>query len=358
MSITTQHDSQTTVLDQLVQHVYITNLSIGWPRLRLTIRDAVVEVGNGEVVSEKLRTNPKWDLLPGKWRKLFQSIDSKARTVLAKQSIRFTTPAMAMLPITSAEQVFEKLSELRTAFFDAADDFSAEFHDIRAGLFDRISLEVGRHVASAVFAKIPKTAEHIRNRFYFTWAIIPIGYNNLSERNTQRLLVARAAAIQTGQHDIAEQLDQVLSSVSKALRDVAVSEARELTQAARKQMETYAERLVHTITDEPRRQLIEAASHLREAMASGKFIKNGSLERVREAVQLINSFQFLQDDQLLREAQRLDTYLAGHDASSINHADDNLQEALSAVIDATVAVANDAASAAQAKRRFMQLTIE
>ena len=262
-----------------------------------------------------------------------------------------------MLPITVAEDTFRKLQSYRDAFLTYASDFAAEYPDIYESLRQQVTMEIGCETAAKLFSRIPSDPEQVRQKFYFNWTIIPVGYNNLSEGNIARLTEACAEAKQAGLSGIVDRLEHVLRDVSCAASAISTERAQLLTQEARQQMQEDSKELVMSLSEEPRQRLLEAVKRLSEAVTDNRNIRASTLERIQEAVQLVNSFSFVQSEEVLRESRNLANYLRRFSPADINAASEQTRQAIATVIDKVVQVTQDAEKAARARQNFLAIDL-
>jgi len=355
------------LLDAITRHVFLVMLHISWPKMSYKIADAIVEVkveGNGKTeeekkeIAEEFRTKPQWQLMPTEWRKRLGNLEGRARSLLSHASIQFAARGMAVLPVARAKDIFQGLRALRAEMEQCRDEFVADYEDILATLEEKLEEDLFKKVQG----KLPDSDE-VADKFGIVWAIIPAGgRTNLNE--TQMRDIERAI------NDSAQKFDDLKQARPRAIknaltalknfkeseaqreRQITDDEANELVDEAREQMHKFTQEMLQDMAREPRQVLMDAADNLMAALKDpDRIIRNGTINQVREAFEMVEGFEFLAGPELLRTMRECRQRLDNVTPQMLN-GDAEIGAALAAGLQGVRNEAADAEESSNAVRRF------
>jgi hypothetical protein len=281
---------------------------------------------------------------------------------------------MTMLPIRRAPDVFAALRTHREEFFMLRNDFIQQYpairDELRAHLRDRLDYET----ADRVIDQIP-SVDDIRGKFAMTWAIVPVGGSGMARDKVDQLQEAKAAlyeirahlcdvvprghrhndAIDTCQAAI-DNISDVLDAARDMPRQVDEGAAVELVGEARRQMSQFAAEFVEKMAAGPRERLQKATSNLMEAIRDNRVIKHGTLKQVTDAIEMIRSFAFIQDDEIMGKLAEMEQHLGTVTPQSLN-SDSVIAQQLAAAVAPVEELARDVQAVARNTRNFRQVNI-
>jgi len=338
-------------LNEISQHVLLVIMQISWPKLRYQISDAIVEVNTGsgssgkETISEELRSNPQWQLMPDEWRKKLTRIESQARTILAASSISFGARGMSVLPITRAESVFSSLSDLR----EQMNTFRDEFAENYSSILEDMRMRLGDTLFRKVVAKLPEPRD-VASKFDMSWAVIPIGgmdgvsvgdivtiesvlndmLGMMREQHADTAIeerdIARRTADLENALNVARSIHDQLTT--HAVRQMNTDDAHDLINDARMQTRAMVQSLLENMATEPRRILAEATANLVDALQSPlRHVRTSTIKQVQEAFELVEGFSFMADRELLQAMQECRRQLENSSPQAMN-ADENINNSI------------------------------
>lgn len=343
------------LLDAITRHVFLVMLSVSWPKLSYQISDVIVEISDGDAgkkeIAEEFRTNPQWRLLPETWRKKLVNLEGRARSLLGHASISFAARGMAVLPVTRAQEIFAGLRNLRAEMDQYRDEFVEEYEAILENLETRLDTDLFKKVQS----KLPESAE-VARKFGIVWAIIPAGGRS---NVTPEQLDAIELALNNAGYDESAPAREVLQTLRSSLEPTQISDeqAAELITEARSQMNQFTREMFENMAREPRRLLLEATNNLREALANPqRMVRNGTIEQVRRAFQMVEGFAFLAGDSLLAEIRRCRERMEDVTPQQLN-TDIEIGARLASNLQGVAAAAADARAATEAMRQFRGIRI-
>lgn len=302
------------LLSRIARHVFITILHIGWAKLGRQVDSAEVTVPVGEndvEVDEALRTNPQWRLIPKHWADRFGKIESRARRLVRSASQNFASAGLAVIPITRATEIFQALRAARAEFNTAKEDFCAQYttllNEIRTKIPDRT-------LANKVVATLPN-ADKIRDKFVFTWAILPVGGGNTADMVHVTEAIGYLQRILDNVQSPSAEKYRLIEMALTALRQTATdapqvrdAEANQLIQEARTQMAEFTNEVVTNMANEPRQEAISAIQNVIDAIqTAGRNVRQGTLDQAIRNIRLMEGFSFLLPEghvQAIRDARR------------------------------------------------------
>ena len=353
------------LMGQISRHVFLVLLRVSWPKMSYKISDAIVEVnvqdsaGNKEKkeIAEEFRTRPQWQLMPENWRKRLVNLEGRVRTMMTQASIQFAARGMAVLPVSRAREVFSGLRTLRDEMYRQRDAFVADYAEILDKLAERLDPALYRKVAH----KLPN-ASQVRTKFEVVWAIVPAGGGALSESDllTFEALLSQAPdceRMREAQEAARELIARLRGQFEADPRQISHSEAADLIEEAQSQMHEFTQEMLENMAREPREILQAASNNLLEALANpDRAIRNGTINQVREAFDMVRGFNFLAGPQLLTSMREVQNRLDGATPQQLNADSEigaRLAEGLTAVRDA----AADAEESSMMVRQFRNIRI-
>lgn len=354
------------LLDAISRHVFLVMLHISWPKLSYQIVDAVVEVGSGDEkteIAEELRTNPQWRLLPEKWRKKLVNLEGRARSLLSHASISFAARGMSVLPVSRAQEIFSGLRALRTEMEQYRDEFVQEYEGILQSLEDRLDADLYKKVQG----KLPES-EQVAEKFGIVWAIIPAGgrggataeqvdtieaaLTKARDRLNERKLTCPREV-----HNALAAVGQIKQAIEVRERQITDDEAAELIDEARDQMSKFTNDMLEDMAREPRQVLRDAADNLLEALKDpSRMIRNGTINQVREAFEMVEGFEFLAGPDLIAAIRGCRERLESVTPQQLN-SDAEIGARLAAGLQGVRDEAADTRAAAKAVRQFRRIRI-
>jgi len=337
------------LLSQLNRHVFMVMLHVSWPKMTYQIADAIVEIDKGgdkTEVEEQFRTHPQWQLMPEHWRKRLVNLEGRARTLLSSSSIQFATRGVSVLPVTRATDVFSGLRMLREEMLSYRDDFVKEYDTILASL----RVELGKELYEEAARKLP-SSENVRDKFGLVWAIMPTG-GRAEITEEQFLTLEGAVDPDSRAYEILQQL-----RASQNANTVTDDEAEDLIREARDQMARFTQDMLNDMAREPRQMLMDASDNLMEALRDpSRTIRNGTIEQVRRAFEMVEGFSFLASPQLLEQINRCREGLGNVTPQMLN-SDAEIGARLAAGLQGVREEAADAQASTEAVRRFRGVKI-
>src|SRR5579872_2658125 len=126
----------------LARSIAFVVVSVHMWRGQYHIQKAKVEV-EGEEVSDKVTTKPRWNLMPPKWRERFTNIESKLKACITRAKIlnpdtddddvgellRFPVRGLSIIPRSRLVELFDELDKLETGEWQTAVDAFAKDWD-------------------------------------------------------------------------------------------------------------------------------------------------------------------------------------------------------------------------------------
>lgn len=354
------------LLQEITKQVFIVVLHCGWPKLKYQISDAIVAVaGNDEQSTEiaaEFRTNPQWDLLPSSWAKRLGNLESRIRSALSSASVQFAVArGMAVLPVSRAAEVFNNLRMLRTEMETARDEFVAEYEQILATLREQLGDELYNKAAK----KLP-SANEIAAKFIVVWGIVPCGNRaNVADADLQileRALTEAEGFCESNNKREPREYEQARAVIQRLRGEREISQitdeqAAEVINEAREQMQQFTRELLEDMAREPRQMLMQAADNLIEALSDqNRVIRNGTIDQVQRAFQMVEGFAFLAGPELMARIDECRARLNGATPQMLN-SDAQIGSALAAGLRGVRDAAADAQAASEAMRQFRGVRI-
>jgi hypothetical protein len=351
------------LMQELGRHVYLTVLHISWPKLAYQIGDVVVTVaqdGKEQEIAEEFRNNPQWNLMPQQWHDIFTTIEGRARRLLASTSVQFATRGMALLPIMRAPEIFGELRQLRADMYENRDRFVARYGDF----LDQLHTQLGDSLFKLARKKLPAKAD-VHDKFGMVWAIMPIGGGRILATATEleglEASLQHAIASMLGEErmipaDLAPALaltQRMLRTARNPIEALGDDTAVELINEARRQMHQITENMIEEMAREPRQALIDAANNLLSKITDGR-ARDGSLNQCRRAFDLLHSFSFLADDELLQRIRQCELALDGVTARDVN-VDPGIGNQLANTLRHVIAQASNPAALETSVRQFRRI---
>jgi hypothetical protein len=251
--------------------------------------------------------------------------------------------------------VFSNLRELRTELQQQRDLFVADYSQILKSLEEQL----GDELYAKAKKKLPE-ATAIASKFSVVWAIVPCGGSSIDRQK-----VAMLRGLVDGLN-VRSNVQQETKRLALALIDeldtrdvsqVTDQEADDLIREARQQMNSFTREMLDDLSREPRQMLADASQNLIEALQDkNRVIRNGTIEQVRRAFQMVEDFSFLAGPELLERMQQVRNSLDDATPQILNSnaaAGAALADALRGVRD----VAADAQVASEAMRSFRNIRI-
>ena len=308
------------VMEELSRHIYLTCLTIGWPKLSYKIGKAIVEVtktgDDGEVkkiqVDEEFRNDPAWKLMPDEWKNIFTRIEGRGRKALSSASASYATKGMSLLPISRAEGVFQVLADLRGEWEMQRDLFVSAYAEILRDIEQKLR---AKDVAlwNKVKDRLP-SVEEVRGKFSFRWSIIPLGGGGqVGLQVTREDLEKVKAALDRAQiehpdiDDATDIVNGLIDQTHQIVQHLDDDTASALVREAKDQILDLGQQLVANICKEPREQIASAVENMLQSIRDRRRIQNGTINQIKEAFELMRGFDFVCDRTLLnrmREAER------------------------------------------------------
>jgi hypothetical protein len=234
-----------------------------------------VEVQCGGNKVGKRISAPQWELMPKKWKETFQAVESKARSILDFYSIRSPIRGSRFVPLRKAEELFEKLANIRAELDAAADKFCTP-EEYEAMIKD---LDTDLAGSAWVAQRHLPLLKDLRGKFGMDWFVIPIAEPGSAMTDNSSLYVKEAQAT----------LNKVV-------------------------MES-----VEAMVKEPRQNLADAVARLKEQVSKdSRRIRSDTINSVRSAFQEYQNWAFMADDQTLTALQELEGKLEGVKPKEIN----------------------------------------
>jgi len=349
------------LLTQLNRHVFMVMLHVSWPKMTYQIADAIVEIKTGDdktEVEEKFRTHPQWQLMPEEWRKKLVNLEGRARTMLSAASINFATRGVSILPVTRASDVFRSLRALRREMHTYRDQFVKEYGDILRDL----RVELGNELYDEAKKKLP-SEESVRDKFSIVWAIMPTGgRGNVEEADIDAVEQAINHLIAEIPGPIPYTVDAAQAALQKMREGLGTTtvtddEAEDLIREAREQMGKFTKDMLNDMAREPRQMLTDAADNLMEALRDpSRTIRNGTIEQVRRAFEMVEGFSFLASPQLLAQIRSCRERIDNVTPKMLN-SDAEIGAKLAAGLQGVREEAADAQASTEAVRRFRGVKI-
>jgi hypothetical protein len=356
---TTQPDGEH-LLNEITRHVFLVLLHISWPKLAYQIAGAIVQVegeDNKKEIAEKFRSKPQWQLMPEEWKKKLGSLENRARALVSSASVQFAARGMAVLPVVRAAEIFAALRTCRTEMELYRDQFVEAYEKILTDL----EAELGKELYAKASKKLP-SKDDVKSKFGITWAIVPAGGHSIDRAKLAELRteveVAFAARYAAGGARVRDRILALIGELeSSDVSQITDQEAEDLVREAREQMHQFTQEMLEDMAREPRQILADAANNLIEALSDQtRVIRNGTIDQVRRAFQMVEGFSFLAGPELLDRMERVRERLDGATPQELNSnvaAGAALANALRGVRDA----AADAQGASEAMRNFRGIRI-
>lgn len=245
---------------------------------------------DGNTVGKRVSA-PHWQLMPKKWAETFQAIESEARSTLDAYSIRSPIRGSRFVPLRKAEELFEKLSNIRAKLAKAADEFCTH-NEYEAMVKD---LHIDLADSAWVAQRHLPLLKDLRDKFGMDWFVIPIAEPGAAITENSSLYVKEAQAT----------LNKVV-------------------------MES-----VEAMVREPRLKLAEAVASLKQQVSrDSRRIRSDTISSVRNAFQEYQNWAFMADDQTLAILRELEEKLVDVKPKEINSNQsiaDGLNEGLAAL---------------------------
>jgi hypothetical protein len=353
-------DAQT-LLQALSEKLMIVRLHVRYPKLQRGIKNAIVELPDGEEIAAELRNAPSWQLLPREWKDRYQAIEAAARRYLHSQSLQPRSSGrvknallidLDIIPLHKAEEIFDQLQEYAAQMQAVHEGFVAVYDELLDSLRDRL----GESVFTTLADSLP-SRRYIQDAADIVWGILPINSGQIP--NLQPIInkLNNAANelkyIPQDLHNAQVELDDIQnhllhpSTLDTATAKFAAAESR-------KQLQVMAESLAETVFTEPRKVFAEGVKHLIDSIKGGKQIRNGTLDIVRRACSTLRNFDFVADDLLLAQLQQVETAIEDTSAKDLNN-NEELGDQLAKVLELAYNEANNKTAAASSLSKFRRI---
>ena len=287
---------------------------------------------------------------------------------MSHASINFAARGVSVLPVARAQEIFSGLRTLRTEMEQYRNEFVAEY----ASILDNLANRLDDDLYEKVQGKLPEV-EQVTGKFGIIWAIIPAGGRN-AINDTELEILDRAlqaadegigadtgledhtrwdAAVQAA-HEVVTSLRDRLGQESGEITD---DEAADLINEARDQMHQFTHEMLEDMAREPRRVLTDAADNLLAALREpNRMIRNGTINQVREAFEMVEGFEFLAGPDLIEAIRTCRNRLESVTPQQLN-SDVEIGARLAAGLQGVRDEAADTKSATEAVRQFRGIKI-
>jgi len=366
------------LLDAITRHVFLVMLHISWPKMSYQIADAIVEVkvaGDGaeekkKEIDEEFRTKPQWQLMPEAWRKKLINLEGRARSLVSNASINFAARGVSVLPVTRAQEIFSGLRTLRAEMEQYRDEFVAEY----ASILDNLAVQLDADLYEKVQGKLPESAT-VARKFSVVWAIIPAGGRGgisdtqLNNIDTALSLADSILSQGSGVAWTSADLKPAKTYLRRArgnvislrgdrnTRQITDDEAADLINEARDQMHQFTHKMLEDMAREPRQILTDAADNLLAALRDqNRVVRNGTINQVREAFEMVEGFEFLAGPELIGAIRTCRERLESVTPQQLN-SDVEIGARLAAGLQGVRDEAADTKSATEAVRQFRGIKI-
>lgn len=238
----------------------------------------------GKTVPQEISTPGRWKLVPESFNKKLQALESEARALLSKYSVPFSMPGVYIIPLDSADALFQRLQVVRTKLEEEADNLCSP--ENYALLLSQLHSAVnGDEELYQVACKFVPSREDMRKKFGMCWPIVPIGAPN----------------------------EEFADSPSEFIKEARAETAKMVKDA------------IDTLLNEPRKEFADALDNLNNILLKnlGNEAKNGgvrqaSIDSVRNALAKLRSFEFVADNELLKQMSSLDDVLKDTTPKKLN----------------------------------------
>ncbi len=349
------------LLQALSEKLMIIRLHVSYPKLQRGIKNAVVELPDGEEIAAELRNAPSWQLLPREWKDRYQSIETAARRYLHSQSLQPRSSGrvknvllidLDIIPLHKAEEIFNQLQEYATQMQAVHEGFV----DVYDELLDHLRDRLGETVFETLAGSLP-SRRYIQDAANITWGILPI---NSGQIPNLQPIINKLHNVSNGLDSIPQELQNAqaeLEGIQNQLlnpSEIDTNAARFAAAESRKQLQVMAESLAETVFTEPRRVFAEGVKHLIDSIKGGKQIRNGTLDIVRRACSTLRNFDFVADDLLLAQLQQVEAAIGDTSVKELN-TNEELGDQLAKVLELAYNEANNKTAAASSLSKFRRI---
>jgi hypothetical protein len=346
------------ILAKLQEHVILVAMHIGWPKMSPHIADSSVVLTDGaslKQVNEKFRSSPRWNLIPDEWKSRLGSLESRARKCLSNYARQFTSKGLNLLPISRAEEVFRQLKVMQEEFLHIAEQFTENYTDILQDVRRELESEIGHEAVVKAMKALPDP-DKIKDCFRFQWYSLPLS-SSVSEEKIRLLQFQLEELIRDYQtpSEIVPELQKIRATVAELSRiaasDMDASQTSELMQEARAALRDQIGHVVDDLIEGPRRQVAAEMATLIQKLQDDKQIQPGSFTALRDAIQHLRDFEFLETPQLEQALLAVDRKISEHAAKQLNESRD-LSLQLANALTTQVGKIVDPQDMRQASQRF------
>lgn len=283
--------------------------SHGWTG-QYTAEDAETLVG-GDRVAQELLTEPRWNLIPAKWRTRLSSFGRTAQRIVRSYAIPFIVKGQYFVALSQSDQCLDEVQVVKDRQATAVAEFIEQYPDMVDNLRTKLGDKFG------LVAKHLPDAGRLGSRFSLD--VVPLKVSLVE------FLDARSGA-------------GVLKEAKKA--------------AYAKVME-----VVNNMIEGPRQQLAAAVTNLRDLVVAERRYDERSLDAVRKQLERLKGFAFVADSSILEAMRGLDSQLQTISAQQVKQGGQvakDLVEALGAV---ETAAATDALEGRAIKKFRRQILL-
>jgi hypothetical protein len=243
------------------------------------------------------------------------------------------------------------------------DEFVQEYEGVLKSLEEKLD----KDLFNKVQGKLPE-AEQVAEKFGIVWAIIPAGgrggataeqvetiegaLTKARDRLRERKLTCPREV-----HNALVAVNQIKQAIEVRERQITDDEAAELISEARDQMSQFTNEMLEDMAREPRQVLKDAADNLLEALKDpSRMIRNGTINQVREAFEMVEGFEFLAGNDLMSAIRDCRQRLDNVTPQQLN-SDAEIGARLAAGLQGVREEAADTRAASQAVRQFRRIRI-
>jgi len=291
--------------NKLFQDGYLVNIHVSVWGMSANLSEEDLKI---EKVSRFIRLGKKM-LIDPEHLNVFKNIESKGRRYLYKNSYDFPIADAHFVPKKRLSEVFDKLDEIRTEFYEAKRAFIANYETYKQAVLDHEDYKDIKDVLRGLY---PTVAE-LENRFSFSTSVFELTMpRSLEETNIQEL-IAR---------------DQAEVEVKKKLEAQLADQHRRSLQ----QIDRFAEDAVQSL----RNQLFGACEAITQKIKAGEIVSKSNINSIKAEISNFHALNIFDDSAVANEIARLERLLEGeHNFKTDKSAVASLDDALKSVMDKT-----------------------
>jgi len=304
----------------------ILHVSVHRPRMTFKIKGAQVAVGDIGALSEKVATRPSWKLMPTDMESALDAVESDVGKLLDRHSVkfrsrtadgeigeeRFQLKGICLVPHAAVDGLLTELAALDQQLKSVVRSWTED----PARLSVAVRSKVGSEVYELAKASIPR-GDKLLDTTGIDAVSIPIG--------------------------------STLESVEKA-------NTSEMVRQVRRRTAEMVAQVTENLFAQPREELAVAVSNLRELILRDGRVTTKSVAPIKRALEKLQLFEFVADDELRSEMTRLGSMLDGLTPSEQNSQtakSNGLLDVLQTVHTAALSEAAISAKVGQVRRRSL-----